>query len=297
MNIEDMRAWVATYESGSLHRASIKLNLTQPAVTKRIQRLESSLGVTLLDRRSKPARPTPVGEKIFRDCLRIVGEADDLKRFSRTDGKPAGDLRIGVSFGVIESILGPSIDQLRAAYPGIRLHITGGRNATLISNVHQTRLDAAIIVSAPGKQPDTNFPPEHLGQESVSVVVRKADSFADEIDLKELAGRPWIINPDGCRFRNQLEEALDRQRIGMDIAVETWGLPFLVSLVARGMGVGLTTARSVLASPYADELKILQTRDFAPILDVLMIRGEPREPLTPILDTLAAQIGKTLGET
>ena len=58
MNTHDLVAFVAVVETGSVVAASARLNLTQPGVTRRIQNLEEMLGAQLLDRLSKPLKPT-----------------------------------------------------------------------------------------------------------------------------------------------------------------------------------------------------------------------------------------------
>ena len=56
MNTHDLVAFVAVVETGSIVAASVRLNLTQPGVTRRIQNLEEMLGAQLLDRLSKPLK-------------------------------------------------------------------------------------------------------------------------------------------------------------------------------------------------------------------------------------------------
>ena len=58
MNTRDLEAFIAVVETGSIVAASARLNLTQPGVTRRVQNLEDRLGSTLLDRQSKPLKPT-----------------------------------------------------------------------------------------------------------------------------------------------------------------------------------------------------------------------------------------------
>src|SRR5215471_7635455 len=101
MNIEDVRAFVAVVDTGSVGRAALRLNLTQPAISRRVQRLEEALGVTLLDRDSKPARPTRVGEAAYRKCMAVLRASEALAREIRAT--PAGPLRIAVSLGIAES--------------------------------------------------------------------------------------------------------------------------------------------------------------------------------------------------
>jgi DNA-binding transcriptional LysR family regulator len=65
MNIHDLEAFVAVVETGSIVGASARLNLTQPGVTRRIQNLEERLGTALLDRQSKPLKPTSSGREAY----------------------------------------------------------------------------------------------------------------------------------------------------------------------------------------------------------------------------------------
>jgi len=60
MNLADLKAFVALAETGSISRAALRLGLTQPATTRRVQNFEASMGATaLLDRSTKPATLTP----------------------------------------------------------------------------------------------------------------------------------------------------------------------------------------------------------------------------------------------
>src|SRR5260370_36987038 len=63
MEFDDIRAFVAVAESRSVSRAARELHLTQPAVTRRVQRLETSLGVALCDRRRRPFVLTEAGPR------------------------------------------------------------------------------------------------------------------------------------------------------------------------------------------------------------------------------------------
>ncbi|OXH82922.1 LysR family transcriptional regulator, partial [Burkholderia multivorans] len=56
MNTRDLQAFVAVVDSGSMVAAATRLHLTQPGLTRRVQNLETLLGVPLLDRQSKPLK-------------------------------------------------------------------------------------------------------------------------------------------------------------------------------------------------------------------------------------------------
>lgn len=60
MKISDIDAFAAVVRCQSLSQAAYDLGITQPAITRRVQNLEEALGIELLDRNTKPMRPTNV---------------------------------------------------------------------------------------------------------------------------------------------------------------------------------------------------------------------------------------------
>ena len=66
MNTRDLQAFVAVVESESMAKAAEKVFLTQPGLTRRVQNLEAMLDTVLLDRQSKPLKPTATGNEVYR---------------------------------------------------------------------------------------------------------------------------------------------------------------------------------------------------------------------------------------
>jgi DNA-binding MarR family transcriptional regulator len=95
MNLADLKAFVAVAETGSVNRAALRLNLTQPAITRRVQNFEAALGgKALLDRSSKPPTLTPAGRQVLEYCRRVLAAVGELERTTLETGEPAGELRI-----------------------------------------------------------------------------------------------------------------------------------------------------------------------------------------------------------
>ncbi|TKB38974.1 MAG: LysR family transcriptional regulator, partial [Mesorhizobium sp.] len=63
--LEELKTLALFAEEGSIQKVAQRLPLTQPAVTRQIQRLEEMLGTELLDRRLKPSRLTPAGVEVL----------------------------------------------------------------------------------------------------------------------------------------------------------------------------------------------------------------------------------------
>lgn len=79
MDIDSLLAFVTVIKQQSFSRAAVKLNLTQPAITKRIQNLESQLSVKLLERLQREIVLTEAGNALLPHALNILHEIDNAK--------------------------------------------------------------------------------------------------------------------------------------------------------------------------------------------------------------------------
>ena len=78
MKIDDIDAFVAVIRCQSISHAAHSLDLTQPAITRRVQNFEQAVGVELFDRNTKPLKPTQMGNQVYQRCLSILREIDAL---------------------------------------------------------------------------------------------------------------------------------------------------------------------------------------------------------------------------
>ena len=109
MKISDIDAFAAVVRCQTLSQAAAELGMTQPAITRRVQNLEEALGVTLLDRNTKPPRPTDIGRQVFEQCRAILREVDALRELTAGQQPPAGEFRIGLTQGLGELMLPASM--------------------------------------------------------------------------------------------------------------------------------------------------------------------------------------------
>ncbi len=80
MDLQDIKAFVAVAETGSVNRAAARLHLTQPATTRRIQSFEAAIGgAELFDRSIKPAVLTALGNHVLEHCRRVLATVAELE--------------------------------------------------------------------------------------------------------------------------------------------------------------------------------------------------------------------------
>lgn len=114
-------------KQGSLAATARELNLTPPAVSRRLALLEDRLGVRLLNRTTRRISLTSEGEVYFTSAQRILGDIDEMERLvSSSRAAPRGLLRVNAPLGFGRSYIGPAISAFNRVYPEVevQLHLT-----------------------------------------------------------------------------------------------------------------------------------------------------------------------------
>jgi DNA-binding transcriptional LysR family regulator len=114
-------------KQGSLAATARELNLTPPAVSRRLSQLEERLGVRLLNRTTRRISPTNEGEVYFQNAQRILSDIDEMERLvSSSRAAPKGLLRVNAPLGFGRSYIAPAISPFTKTYPDVevQLHLT-----------------------------------------------------------------------------------------------------------------------------------------------------------------------------
>jgi DNA-binding transcriptional LysR family regulator len=264
MNIHDLEAFVAVVETGSIVGASARLNLTQPGVTRRVQNLEELLGAALLDRQTKPFKPTAAGREAYEHGLRVLRSLDDLKAGVSPNGDIQGEFRLGVLPYLSEAALTIPLDQLRGAFPRLTLRITSGWSTRLVEQVTRSELDAAAVCLADGVPLPDGLAGDDLGVLPVLLVAAPMLGVPKPATLSDLSRFPWVMNESGCGFRAFIRHSFEAARLPFQVGVEALSADLRMSLVARGLGIGIVTPAAFAGSPWRDAVTVVNAPDFKP---------------------------------
>jgi DNA-binding transcriptional LysR family regulator len=275
MNTHDLLAFVAVVETGSIVAASARLNLTQPGVTRRIQNLEEMLGAQLLDRLSKPLKPTAAGYEAYEQGRRVLRMLEDLKSGVANDGVVRGEFRLGLTPFLSETGLSGPLDIVRAEFPALALRVVSGWSPHQVEQVCRNELDAAAICLPDGVTPPVDLVADDLGSQPVVFVVARDMKMPRSVDLECLSRMSWVINQDGCGFRDALKRRFDAAHLPFNVAVEALDSELRLSLVARGLGVGLATPVALKRSALRGKLKPVKVRDFDPAVRAFIVHRPP----------------------
>ncbi|MCA8412504.1 MAG: LysR family transcriptional regulator [Burkholderia multivorans] len=289
MKISDIDAFAAVVRCQTLSQAAAELGMTQPAITRRVQNLEEALGVTLLDRNTKPPRPTDIGRQVFDQCRAILREVDALRELTAARRPPAGAFRIGITQGLGERMLPELIARLASRWPALATQVTTAWGGVLVERIARRELDAALVFLASEMVLPPAVEGERLLATRLVAIGRKGDWPRRSYRLADCHARGWVLNPDGCGFRAGLRRALDAQGLPMPVALDAYGRDLQLQSVANGIGIGLMPLPLVECSPLRDALEIVPLADFKPQIDLWLLRRQDAARFAAPLDAIAAQ--------
>ncbi|MEP9923147.1 LysR family transcriptional regulator [Klebsiella sp. GN_Kp190] len=293
MRIDDIDALLATVQFSSLNQAAEYLGITQSAITRRLQRLEQTLNVTLLERQTRPLTLTVAGHRVYEQCLSIKRETKKLYGLLDPEAEPHGILRLGVPQSVAEIALQPALTALRQQFPALRPQVTCGWSGLLQKRLESVELDG-VLAMGPEQQ---RFAEGYGGRLlcPLDIVVIAAKSWRLHAGaLRDCAEKGWVLNPDGCGLRAGLIRELQSQGLRLALNVETAGAQLQISLVAQGLGLGLVPRAALAASPWRDEVTVLTLADFQPEVHLWLVHAQNLANLSQPLTFFAGKVVQQL---
>jgi DNA-binding transcriptional LysR family regulator len=274
---DEMRTFVMFADEGSVQRVAQRLPLTQPAVSRQIQRFEQALGVTLLDRRQKPPVLTPAGREVLARSRDILTAFENMKAVVAAP-EAHGLFRLGVAKGLAHDSLAGELGSVTACFPKVSMRLKSQWSQELVEQFRLGHLDAAIVLSERSRYPHA----ENIGDEKLIVIGASGTSRADDP-----ANRTWILSPEPCDARRCLAELLAGQRQPLTIAAEIEDAGMQLALVRWGFGLGLMPRRLFESSPpHGIERVNISDQDMH--LDVVMLRSPHLGSMSKVADAISA---------
>ena len=260
MTLDQLHTFQTVATTHSFRRAAELLSLTQPAVSKQIQALETELEQRLFER-GRSAQLTLAGTALLKhvDQLRRIvtvakEEISDLRDLRQ------GKLSIGAAHSVAAYELPRLIEAYRAAYPKINLVIESAWSVDITRRVLSHALDLGLLILVSPKLegfPQLSFVP--LATTDLAFVVAANNPLANKKRLTwdDLKEAPWILNHDGCVYRSYIERRLEERGQSIKVEVEVLGLELHKKLAELWLGVSLLPQRFVSEEIRRGSLKAL----------------------------------------
>ena len=219
-----LAAFVAVFEATTVHGAADALNLTQSAVTKRLQALERRAGVELFERGRFGMRPTGAGRLLYPEAKQALAALDHAQAVLDGHREIAGRaLSLAASHTIGEFLLPGWLGEFRRLEPGMRAQIEILNSAAVLDAV---RARHAPIGFVEGVDMLEGFESVVVARDTIVVVVAAGHPWARlrSIDPHRLAEEPYITRESGSGTRAVAQDALARVGVEPSPTLETASL-------------------------------------------------------------------------
>ncbi|TKD62559.1 LysR substrate-binding domain-containing protein [Flavobacterium sp. ASW18X] len=241
MTITQLQYVLAVAEHRNFTLAAEKSFVTQPTLSMQVQKLEDELDILIFDRSKKPIGITEVGAKIVAQAKNIVAEADRIKDIVDQDkGFIGGDFVLGIIPTVMPTLLPMFLSTFIKKYPKVNLIIKEQATDTLIENLQDGHLDAAIAatpleVSSIKERPLYYEPFVGYIPQNHRLHEKK------EIETADLEIADVLLLQDGHCFRDGVINLCKspKNKVGEHFQIESGSFETLINLSNEGLGMTL----------------------------------------------------------
>lgn len=146
MNDQDYQLLIDLFETKNITKVAQQQFLTQPAMTKRIRRIEKDLGCQLILRSKRGVTFTAIGEAVVEHCRKIVHANEELySTINQYKGVVGGSLCIGCSINYSRYRLPSALRTYQELYPKVDVSVITGHSQKLYHQMLENKLSIAII--------------------------------------------------------------------------------------------------------------------------------------------------------
>lgn len=264
-NLNDLQAFRAVAELSSFRKAADALHVSQPAFSRRIEKLEEALGVKLLERTTRKVSLTAVGRDFDRKVQQLLDDLDNtLLGIRGVAGTRMGEVTIACVPSTVYYYLSQVVSRYHERYPKIRVKVFDAGANEVLAAVARSEADFGLNFIG-GQEPDIEFKP--LLEERFVAACRRDHPLAKKrkVGWAELSQYDFISVSKTSGNRLLLDQALAGLPGRPQAIYEAQHVTTMLGLVEAGLGVAAVPS---LAMPGANHPLLVSV----PLVDPIVTR-------------------------
>ena len=285
--LHHLRDFVAIARTHSVRSAARTLRLSQPALTRSLQELETELGVSLVERHARGVVLTPAGERFL---VRAQAALEEVRRGCEEAGQLRGELQgnvaVALSSAPVLSLLPQAYPAFRREWPAVRLRFVEGLFPAIEPMLRDGRLDF-YMGPRPESQLSSSYQVTLVHRNERVVLARRGHPLRDAGSLQALLEAEWIVTG----LREHLEAEFEEQFSVLDlrsprVVTIAESMMALLSLLATTDGLAFLPRQWADTPLFSHLLQPIAVREtlFAP--DIVQV-SRASLPLTPAAERLS----------
>jgi LysR family carnitine catabolism transcriptional activator len=284
--VVELRSFCAAADLGSLGRAAVRMHVSQPALSKRLQSLEAVAGVRLLDRSSRGVTLTPSGRRLYEQARRLLEQADAIEAVIENLQRDRGPLLLAASHSAAAGFVGAVLATRGEDEPPVEL--VTANSPLVLQLVADGRVEIGVAPRRPGATPNPALREIELAGDEVVYAVPEHHPWwpRAEVGLDEFLRTPVVVRDPSSNARWTVEAELRKRKLPLPPLVAQAATPAGAMREARAREAPVLLSRRVLrGEPFA----VLRIRgiDFPRVWEaILPAVGEPLPEVRALIERL-----------
>ena len=264
----------------SFTKASQELYISQPAITKHIQELETAYQARLFDRQGGKISLTEAGNLLLEHCERIL---EDYKRLEYEmhllHNEYTGELKLGASTTIAQYVLPPLLASFINKFPQVNLSLLNGNSRDIEIALQEHRIDLGLVEGI-FRLPNLRYT-TFLEDELVAVTRTGSKlPIGEEITPEELLQIPLVLRERGSGTLDVFERALQKHNIklsSLQVLMYLGSTESIKLFLEHTDCMGIVSVRSVSRELYAGKLKVVDIRNMPLLRDFSFAQPQGQE--------------------
>ncbi len=236
-NLSQYYIFYTAAQCGSISRASRELYISQPAVSKAIQKLEQSLNTVLFRREARGVSLTEEGRLLYRHVREAFHSLDEAEQtLARRKKLGISHLRLGASATLSRYVLLPFLQRFIRAYPHVKITIACQSTYRTLELLREKKIDLGLV-GRPGSMKGCVF----LPLQSIQDTFVSTDTYLSNLSLREKDSNlfhtaVFMMLDEENITRQFVNDALREQGIELKNVLEVTSMDLLIEFAKIGMG-------------------------------------------------------------
>jgi DNA-binding transcriptional LysR family regulator len=300
IKLRDLHILMAVADAGSMAKASARLAVSHPVISKTISDLEQTLGVRLLDRSAQGVELTTYGRALLKCGTNVFDEMrQGLRQIEFLSDAHSGEVRIGCTEITMAGLVPAIAEEFSKRHPGIRLEVLLANPAVQqFPDLRERKVDL-LLIRATGPLIDDDLYAEMLFDEPFVAVAGAHSRWVRKhrLALTDILDQPWVLPP-----YDSLPGALIQEIFrGYDLppprpAIVTLSGQLTVTLIEGGRFVGLLPMSVARFSAERRGVRILPMRFSTPrfAVSIITVRKRTLSPFAELFINCARESARLL---
>jgi DNA-binding transcriptional LysR family regulator len=254
LNLDYLRTFVDVVELGSFSAAAERLNLTQPAVSLQIRQLEKRVGVALIERVGRKARPTAAGAELLEHAAQIdavvAAAFDGMARYAKG---VMGRVKLGTGATACIFLLPPVLRDLREHFPTLEITVSTGNTADVVKAVEDNIIDIGFVTMPASGRALEIMP---VLQDEFVLIAPPTMSLPKRVTPSVVATLPVLLFEQGGNTRRIADEWFARGGVALKPVMSLGSVEAIKQLVDAGLGCAVLPSMAVRSDRHRGELVV-----------------------------------------